>query len=64
MKTTSQIAAETYDAEAESKRKRDSAPQTIKADSIDEIMGEINWDQVDRGQTGDLSRDVDDGYTF
>ena len=63
-KTASQIAAETYDAQAESKRKQADTPQAIKADSIDEIMRQINWDQVDRGQTGDLSRDVDDGYTF
>jgi len=63
-KTASEIAVETFDAEAESKRKKASAPQAIKADSMDEIMGQIDWNQVDRGQTGDLSRDVDDGYTF
>ena len=63
-KTVSQIAAETYDAEAENKRQRAGAPQTVKADSMEEIMGQIDWSQVDRGQTGDLNRDVDDGYTF
>ena len=64
MKTASQIVADTYDAEAESKRKKADTPGAIVADSMDEIMGKIKWDQVDRGQTGDLSRDVDDGYTF
>ena len=63
-KTASQIELETYEAETNNKKKKENVVSAMKADSMDEIMGQINWDQVDRGATGDLSREVESGYSF
>ncbi len=36
----------------------------LSADSLDEVMDKIEWDRVDRGASGNLNRNVEDGYGF
>ena len=66
MPTKSQIEAETYDKKRELDERREAIDNSgvISADSVDEIMDKIEWDSVDRSQSGDLSRDVEDGASF
>ena len=62
-KTRSQIEAETYDAQKAQMERRAGA-QTLAADSVEEIMDQIDWDKVDKGATGDLSRNVESPGLF
>lgn len=62
-KTRSQIEAETHDAQKAQMEKRAGA-QTLAADSVDEIMQQIDWNKVDRGASGDLNRNVDSAGLF
>ena len=62
-KTRSQIEAETFDAQKAQMERRAGA-QTLAADSVEEIMEQIDWDKVDKGATGDLSRNVESPGLF
>jgi len=62
-KTAGQVEAETWDARNRQVERRTGA-EVLAADSIDELMGKVEWDKVDRGASGDLSRDVEDGASF
>jgi hypothetical protein len=61
MKTRSQIELETYEAQQRAKSQR-ATNKVLAADSEEEIMNSIDWDSVDRQQSGDLSRNVESGY--
>jgi len=61
MKTRSQIELETHEAQQRAKSQR-TTNKVLAADSEEEIMNSIDWDSVDRQQSGDLSRNVESGY--
>jgi hypothetical protein len=61
MKTRSQIELETHEAQQRAKSQR-ATNKVLAADSEEEIMNSIDWDSVDRQQSGDLSRNVESGY--
>ena len=64
--TKSQIEAETYDAKQKLEKQKDAVDTSgvLSANSLDEIMDKVEWDKVDRGASGDLNRNVEDGYGF
>lgn len=61
MKTRSQIELETHEAQQRAKSQR-TTNKVLAADSEEEIMNSIDWDSVDRQQSGDLNRNVESGY--
>ena len=61
MKTSSQIELETREAEQKARSQR-STNKVLAANSEEEIMNSIDWDRVDRQQSGDLNRNVESGY--
>lgn len=62
-KSRGQVEAETWDARNR-QVERQQQPRALAADSVDEIMGQIVWDRVDRGASGDLSRTVESAGLF
>ena len=62
-KSRGQVEAETWDARNRQVERR-AQGQTIAADSLDEVMKQIEWDRVDRGASGDLSRTVESAGLF
>jgi len=64
--TKEQIEAETYETKQKLEKQKDAVDTSgvLSANSLDEIMDKVEWDKVDRGASGDLNRNVEDGYGF
>ena len=61
MKSRSQIELETHEAQQKAKSKR-GTNKVLAANSEEEIINSIEWDKVDRKESGNLDRKVESGY--